>query len=384
MKEENEFDFFINNSPLAIVISNRRGIIEEINTVAETMFGYEPGELVGEPIERLIPGDLRKRHKELRSKYNANPHTRSMGNGLDLVGRKKNGVQFPIEIGLSHTRQNDHFRIVSYISDITTRKQIEQNRLNTIEIEKASSAQEMRMAHQVQVSLLPKEIPQVPGWSLAVKWLPANEVGGDFYDLIERNDGYCDLVIADVTGKGIPAALFMAFACTALRNSTNDYQSLEECVERTNQLICQDSRQGLYVTACLARINARNGEIKYVNAGHNPPLHYSSGEDQLYNLMPTGVPLGVEVDSNYGQSSATLDPADFIVFYTDGVTEASDTNGRAFGIKRLREVIMNHRNTSPEELVKIIEKSVVEFIDPAPLADDTTIIIAKRETISTN
>jgi PAS domain S-box-containing protein len=382
MKNESELVSLLNNSPLGIVISNDEGIIEEINTVAEAIFGYKSGELVGKPIECLMPGNLRNKHRGLRARYNANPYTRLMGNDLDLVGRKKHGELFPVEIGLSHTRQNDKLRIISYISDITTRKRNEQNRLTAIEIEKASSAREMKMAHQVQVSLLPKEIPQIPGWSLAVKWLPANEVGGDFYDLIERNDGAHDLVIADVTGKGIPAALFMAFASTVLRGSINETCPLEECITRTNQLICQDSRQGLYVTACLARINSENEGITYVNAGHNPPLHYSTREGQVFSLMPTGVPLGVEGDSYYTQHSVTLEPGDFIVFYTDGVTESTDPNGTAFGIERLKAMILNHRESSPEELVYVIEQRIVDFIGSAPLMDDTTIIVARRETES--
>ena len=162
-----------------------------------------------------------------------------MGIGLDLIGCRKNGETFPIEIGLSYSEHDDGIRVTSYISDITERKQVEQDRLNLVEKEKESLERELKMAHQVQISLLPKDIPNIPGLSLSVKWLPAREVAGDFYDIIPRKNGELDLVIADVTGKGMPAPLFMAFTCTILRASLDTEPSLEEALIRTNQMICQ-------------------------------------------------------------------------------------------------------------------------------------------------
>jgi len=372
-------DNFIRKSPLAIVIANGEGIIEEINPMAEDMFGFKASELIGKPIEILMPKSSRKKHIEHRAKYITQPYTRPMGIGLDLMGRKKNGELFPIEIGLSHTRQGDNIQIISYISDITTRKQSDQNLLKQLENEKNVSHHELAMAHQVQTSFLPTDIPSIPGLSVSVKWLPAREVGGDFYDIIQRPNGNCDLVIADVTGKGIPAALFMASACTALRALLNGTASLEEGISRTNQLVSQDSKQGLYVTLFVARINSKTGEVSYVNGGHNPPFHYSRNKTQFSTLTKTGKALGIETQSIYQQGVVHLDPHDFIVLYTDGVTEAIDTQGQEFGVERLQQVITNRRDATPEELVTIISEAVQDFVSPAPLPDDTTIMVARRE-----
>jgi PAS domain S-box-containing protein len=377
--ETKEQDSFINNSPLAIVITNKDGVIIEVNSMTEEMFGYKAIEMLGRSIECLMPEDLRKKHRKHRASYDAQPHKRPMGIGLDLIGSRKNGETFPIEIGLSYSEDDDGIRVTSYISDITGRKQVEQDRLNQVEQEKESLERELKMAHQVQVSLLPKDIPDIPGLSLSVKWLPAREVAGDFYDIIPRKNGELDLVIADVTGKGMPAALFMAFTCTTLRASLESESSLKEALIRTNQKICQESNQGLYVTLFIARINTKTGQISFINAGHNPPLHYSFQKDQLSGLTNTGRALGIEPQANFEQDVIQLDPNDFIIFYTDGVTEAIDTKGKDFSRKNLHNVVLEHRLSTPEEMVTGITKTLTDFVAPNHLLDDTTIMVAKRE-----
>jgi sigma-B regulation protein RsbU (phosphoserine phosphatase) len=326
-----------------------------------------------------MPEDLRKKHKKLRAGYNTQPHKRPMGIGLDLIGCRKNGETFPIEIGLSYSEHDDGIRVTSFISDITERKQVEQDRLNEVEKEKESLERELKMAHQVQISLLPEDIPNIPGLSLSVKWLPAREVAGDFYDIIPRKNGELDLVIADVTGKGMPAALFMAFTCTILRASLDTEPSLEEALIRTNQIICQESNQGLYVTLFLARINTETGQTSFVNAGHNPPFHYSYRKDKLSGLSNNGMALGIEPQASFERGVIQLDPNDFIIFYTDGVTEAIDSKGKDFSGKNLYNVILEHRHSTPEEMVKVITKTLTDFVAPNHLLDDTTVMVAKRE-----
>jgi PAS domain S-box-containing protein len=374
-----DYELFNEFSPMAIVISNGDGIIEEVNARTEQLFGFESGELIGKPVESLMPDELMEKHIKLRAGYNAKPFSRAMGAGLDLIGRKKNGKLFPIEIGLSYSRDGDAIRVISYIIDITERKQRENFSLAQIEAQKDDMEREFQMGHRVQISLLPKDIPHIPGWSLALKWLPAHEIGGDFYDVIDRNNGDYDLLIADVTDKGIPAALFMAFSKSLLRSSINGNSSLQEGITRTNQLICQDSSQGLYVTLFVARINSKKGEISFVNAGHNSPLHYSNRKCRFTNLARTGMALGIDPQTIYKQQTVQIEPMDFIVFYTDGVIEAIDANGKDFGIKRLRQVILNHRNATPVEIVNSISKAVYDFIGSDVLKDDLTIMVAKRE-----
>jgi sigma-B regulation protein RsbU (phosphoserine phosphatase) len=234
------------------------------------------------------------------------------------------------------------------------------------------------MAHQVQLDILPEEIPKIPGWSFAVKWLPAREVGGDFYDFIVKDDSDVDLVIADVIDKGMPAALFMAFACTALRAYIDSGFSLKDGITRTNRLMCQESSQGLFVTLFLACLNPKTGESFYVNAGHNPPLHYQYKLDRFTSLHKTGMALGIDAQATYEERALQLHPGDFILFYTDGVIEALNAGGQDFGMKHLQQVIFDHRYASADEIMISLATTVEEFIAPASPSDDITIMVVKR------
>jgi sigma-B regulation protein RsbU (phosphoserine phosphatase) len=373
-----EFDALINTTPLAVVITDGEGIIEVVNAKAEVMFGYESRELLGKTIEVLMPEGLRENHLKHRADYIAKPFTRLMGIGVDLIGRRKGGEEFPVEIGLNYHQNGDGIQVISYITDITMRKQVEQDRINLIETEKASMEQELHMAHQVQLDLLPGEIPKIPGWSFAVKWLPAGEVAGDFYDFIVRNHTDVDLVIADVIDKGMPAALFMVFAHTALRAYIDSGFSLIDGITRTNRLMCQESSQGLFVTLFLTCLNPKTGETFYVNAGHNPPLHYQYKLDRFTSLHKTGMALGIDAQATYEERAMQLQPGDFILFYTDGVIEAFNAGGQDFGTKRLQQVISDHRYAAAEEIMMSLATAVEEFIAPASPADDITIMVVKR------
>jgi PAS domain S-box-containing protein len=342
------------------------------------MCGYESRELLGRTIEVLMPEGLRENHVKHRAKFIAKPFTRLIGNGLELIGRRKGGEEFPVEIGLGYSHNLDGIQVISYIADITKRKQIEHERVNQIETEKASMERELHMAHEVQLDILPEETPKIPGWSFAVKWLPASEVGGDFYDFIVRDDTEVDLVIADVIDKGTPAALFMAFASTALRAYLDSGFSLKDGITRTNKLMCQESSQGLFVTLFLTCINPKTGETFYVNAGHNPPLHYQYKLDRFTSLHKTGMALGIDAQATYEEHALQLHPGDFILFYTDGVNEAFNARGQDFGMERLQQVIFDHRYASAEEIMISLATTVEEFIAPDSPSDDITIMVVKR------
>jgi PAS domain S-box-containing protein len=378
-KKFSNFEVFDELSPIAIVISNGDGIIEGVNNKTEQLFGFDSSELIGKTIECLMPDDLMEKHIKHRARYTSKPFSRSMGTGLELVGRKKNGELFPIEIGLNYSRKGDAIRVISYILDISERKQSENISLTHANKQKVRVEREFEMGQQIQISLLPKEIPHIPGWSVALKWLPAHEVSGDFYDVINRNNGEFDLLIADVTDKGIPAALFMAFAITILRASLDGNSTLQEGITRANQLICQDSSQGLYVTLFVARINAKKGEISFVNAGHNPPLHYSYRKEYFSNLTTKGIPLGIDPKAIYQQQTAQIEPKDFIVLFTDGVTEAVNANGDEFGIEPIKQVIIDQRDATTEEITHLISKAVDDYIGLDDLKDDITIMVVKSK-----
>jgi len=237
---------------------------------------------------------------------------------------------------------------------------------------------ELKMARRVQASLLPGELPQLPNWEFAARWLPAHQVAGDFYDFIAFRDGQLGLVVGDVTDKGIPAALFMVFAYNKVRTCMASAQTPAQGIIEANRMICSESSHGLYVSLVYTRIDPLSGEITYVNAGHGPPLLYRASQAQFLPLATTGIALGMDAGATFEQSSLRLGPGDFILFYTDGVQDTLNEVGQPFGEERLLSVVQENVHGSAAEIVTALEKALETFRSSTDRFDDTTIVIARR------
>jgi sigma-B regulation protein RsbU (phosphoserine phosphatase) len=255
---------------------------------------------------------------------------------------------------------------------------IENARLYQLAVEKGRLERELQVAHEVQASLLPRHTPQLPGWEFAAHWQPAREVSGDFYDFIPLGVDQLGLVIADVTDKGMPAALFMALSRSIVRASVANAPSPLDGITQANRLICADSTNSMFVTLCYAQIDAMMGEVTFVNAGHNPPLVYRAATGQLGRLARTGMALGVDADSPFEQRTASLARGDFILLYTDGVTDALNAAGEEFGLERLRQAAQTRRLSPAAEIVAGIKTQLAEFIGESAPFDDVTLVVVKR------
>jgi sigma-B regulation protein RsbU (phosphoserine phosphatase) len=255
---------------------------------------------------------------------------------------------------------------------------IDNARLYQVAVDKGRLEKELQMAHQVQVSLLPHQVPQLLGWEFAALWHPAREVSGDYYDFIEAEPGKLGLIIGDVSDKGMPAALFMALTRTTVRASLKSKPSPAEGIALANGLISADSTDGYFVTLLYALLDTASGDLTYVNAGHSPPLLYHAAINQFVILKRTGMSLGVDETSHYGQYTVHLDPGDFILLYTDGVTEAANLQGKEFGMERLHHVATYMQKANAKEMAAALEQAVCDFGGCDPLSDDITILVAKR------
>jgi phosphoserine phosphatase RsbU/P len=255
---------------------------------------------------------------------------------------------------------------------------IENARLYKVAVEKGRMDRELEMARRVQSSLLPDDTPALPGWEFAACWQPAREVAGDYYDFPPCPREKTGLVVADVTDKGMPAALFMALTRSAIRSNVCAAASPAEGIAGANRLICAESTRGLFVTLFFGVLDPASGDITYVNAGHNPPLFYRAAEDDLTLLKATGMPLGIDPAANFGQRTIHMQPGDFLVLYTDGITEAFDENMTEFGIDRLQRVVYDVRSASVEEIQSSLLRTVNDFIENTAPADDITMIVVKR------
>lgn len=257
---------------------------------------------------------------------------------------------------------------------------IEKVRLHQEEITRQRLEDELAVGQQIQLSLLPECCPVVPGWEFAAFYKPARLVGGDFYDYFELagDPMQLGLVIADASGKGVPAALFMALSRSLIRTKSMTGRHPAAVLTRANRLIMNDSRSKLFLTAFYATLDLRTGWLAYANGGHNYPLWLQAETGQVVELAARGVVLGAFADIELEEKEITLAHGDTIVFYTDGVTEAINCTEELFGEERLIKTIEAMNQASAQDIVDAIVQAVHDFIGDTPQQDDLTLFIVKR------
>lgn len=311
---------------------------------------------------------------------------------------------------------------------------LERERLHQEALARQRLEQELNLARDIQASFLPACCPLVPGYTIAALYRAARQVGGDFYDFIEleaepggavashagepmargqaqpkggpaparpeiepefwrsgrrpprqpaqvaatARPGRLGIVIADVTDKGVPAALFMALSRTLIRATASDGRAPAAVLEQANRLILSDARSGLFVTCFYGILDIASGSLLFADGGHNYPLHYRTATGMVEPLQAQGIVLGIVPDPRFEQHVATVEPGDVICFYTDGVTEAMNPRRQLFGEERLAEILRRSQHLAPEEIVDRIIDAVTSFTAGTPQADDITLVVLKR------
>ncbi len=261
---------------------------------------------------------------------------------------------------------------------------IEQARLRREELERQRINEELAVGRQIQMSMLPAEPPSLDGWEFAPYFEAAHQVGGDFYDYfpLPGEPGRWSLIIADVSDKGVPAALFMTLSRTTLRNIALRGRPPAEVVAWANRFIQEDSQSDMFLTAFYAELNTQNGWLTYVNAGHDPPLIWRKATGQFQSLAATSPLLGVVQELNVSVGSVELEPGDVLILYTDGVTEAIDEAFHEFGRSRLERTVASLLAEQPEATAQDIKTAIVDavwhFADSMVQYDDLTLLIIKR------
>ena len=240
-------------------------------------------------------------------------------------------------------------------------------------------ARELAMAGQIQASFLPSELPDVAGWQLSATLKPAREISGDFYDFIPLPHGRLGIVIADVSDKGMGAALYMALSHTLFRTYATEYHTRPELVlSIANGRILSDARAGLFVTVFYGILDPATGTLTYCNAGHNPPYLLSAqNRDTVQTLPKTGMVLGVVEDATWKKETVRLAPGDVLVLYTDGVTDAENEQGAFFGLERLLQIAQANLGRSAQDTQDALLAGVHEFMGDAPQFDDITLVIVR-------
>ena len=244
------------------------------------------------------------------------------------------------------------------------------------EIERERIEQELRVARLIQQTLLPKEIPELPGWQISSYYQPAREVGGDFYDFLYFEDGRMGIVIGDVTDKGVPAALVMATTRSILRSIAHASISPGKVLEQANDLLHPDIPPKMFVTCLYAILDPVSGHLEYANAGHDLPHWRHNGK--VTELRATGMPLGLMPEMFYEEKEVTLGAGDSVLFYSDGLVEAHNPQREMFGFPRLARLLEEKGHGTPAIDYLLAELSVFTGKDWEQ-EDDVTLVTLRRE-----
>lgn len=242
--------------------------------------------------------------------------------------------------------------------------------------EKRAMEKELALAQEIQLTLLPKGSPAIPGFDIAGIYVPSTQVGGDYYDYIQWGDGHWGIAIGDVTGHGTPAALLMSTLQAGLRAQIESGRSLSDLMSRLNSMLCRSTTQDTFATLFFGLLDAEHKRFLFSNAGHNYPL-WMDTQGEIRYLEKGGLLLGVMEQIYHEEDEVELSPGDVIVFYTDGVTEAIDNEGTMFGEDRLERIIQGGNWQRAEDLLKRILSEVEQFSGRSTYDDDVTLVVLK-------
>lgn len=255
---------------------------------------------------------------------------------------------------------------------------IENARLLEEEKTLISLQEELKMAAEIQRKLLPDNPPDIPGYQLYATNIPAQSVGGDYYDFIPLSDNRLAFCLADITGKGMPAAMLMANLQATFRSQVFIDDDCIICLTRTNKLLYRSTESTKFATMFYGRLDPATGRLNYTNGGHDCPILVKENQETT-ELESTGLILGIFEDSEYSEEQARLNPGDVLLLYSDGITEAMNPEMEMYGTNRLRNLLQKNQKKSASQIGELILNDIELHSEGATQSDDITLLIIKRE-----
>lgn len=286
------------------------------------------------------------------------------------------GIIYADRTSLANPFNEEDLKLLTLLSNLAAVK-IENSKLIDDVIEKERIEKELNLAAQIQKDFLPKQNPDCSTIEVAGNNIPCYQIGGDYYDFIPMDSSRIGIVIADVSGKGVSASLLMASLRAAIHSEVSEKVDIKKMAAKLNDFVHSSSSPNCFITFFFAEMNTDTGALKYINAGHNPPLVFEKGGG-IHRLESCGLCLGMFPSVRYEVKTMPLNAGETAVLYTDGITESRNKEGKEFGEDGLISLVKKNRKDSAQELLSRIYEEVKIFSAGTDIMDDMTVVIIKR------
>jgi PAS domain S-box-containing protein len=379
MESEKRIRLIIESSINAIVIMDSYGIITDWNRRAENMFGWSSQEAIGQRLaELIIPARFRQAHREGMQLFMQTGNGPILSRQIEHIGLRRDGTEFPVELFVSPLKLDNFYIFAGFVHDISSRKAAEQQ-IREAQINLAITQNEIKIAQQIQATLLPAGPIKTVDFEVTGICLPADKVGGDYFDYFFRSDDLLDVVIADVSGHSIGPSLFMVETRSAIRAQANRTGSPSETLKLLNNFLYHDlNNSDFFISLFYLQYDVHKQELSFANAGHPPPLWLSPQQNKCKQLDTEGLILGVYENVIFEEKKIRLAKGDLILVYTDGLTEAENADGEFFGLERVNEIFIAHSHQAPQKIIDALLKQLKAFCQKDLFNDDITLMVFKR------
>ncbi len=379
IESEKRTRLIIESSLSAIVIMDSYGLITDWNHQAEKIFGWSHNEAIGQRLaDLIIPSRFRNAHRQGLQHFLNTGIGPLLNKLIEHVAMRRDGSEFPVEFSISPLKLGNAYIFSGFIHEITARKAAEQ-KVRQAEVNLAIAQSEIKIAQRIQASLSPSAPIRSDHFEVTGYCLPADQVGGDYFDYFFRSEDQLDMIIADVSGHSIGPALFMVETRSAIRTQANLLGTPSETLGVLNNFLFEDlDNADYFITLFYLQYNTSTHELSFANAGHPRPLLFSPFQKQCRELDAEGMILGVRKNIIFEEKTTTLAKGDLILLYTDGLTEAENPDGEFFGIERLSDILMQYAQQSPERIIDALLKHIKQFCQSESFNDDITLMVFRR------
>ncbi|MDD5461547.1 MAG: PAS domain S-box protein [Methylococcales bacterium] len=379
VESEQRTRLIIESSLSAIVIMDSYGLITDWNHQAEKIFGWPRNEAIGQSLaDLIIPPRYRNNQRQGLQTFLHTGNGPLLNQVIEYTAIRRDGSEFPVELSVSPLKLGNAYIFSGFIHEITARKAAEQ-KIRQVEINLAIAQSEIKIAQRIQASLSPSAPIKSDHFEVTGYCLPADRVGGDYFDYFFRSENRLDMIVADVSGHSIGPGLFMVETRSAIRTQANRLGTPSETLSVLNNFLFEDLDNAEYfITLFYLQYDTCTQQLSFANAGHPPPLLLKASQNECHHLDAEGMILGIRKNIVFEQKTTILAKGDLILLYTDGLTEAESPDGEFFGIERASNILIQYAQQSPESIIDALLEHLKQFCQRNSFNDDITLMVFRR------